>query len=197
MPSRTYTIETRIPGMSALADYLHAYVTEYSAVTREMWHDMTSTDFSKRYPKMSSYVSYICQKHGLLKRTVNSIRFDVQGMMKSLIELKKTELRQVSIRISVQEDKITNTKTKLDALKQKAVTNALTEKGLERYRYLKSNLYWQKNRLNKLRQRMAKLEYQITNQVYDMCYGSKAMFDKQYRLAANGYSPMQNGVTIS
>ena len=92
MPSRTYTIETRIPGKSELTEYLNAYVTEYSAVTREMWHDMTFPDFAKRYPKMSGYVSHVCQKHGLLKRTVNSIRFDVQGRMKSLMELKKTEL---------------------------------------------------------------------------------------------------------
>ena len=83
MPSRTYTIETRIPGRSELAVYLHTYVTEYAAITREVWHDMTAPDFSERYPKISAYVSYICRKHGLLKRTVNSIRFDKNVPMKT------------------------------------------------------------------------------------------------------------------
>ena len=187
MPSRVYTIETRLSGKSELAEYLNAYVTEYSAITREMWHDMTSPDFAKRYPKMSIYVSYICRKHGLLKRTVNSIRFDVQGRMKSLMELKKTELKQVIIRIGAKENRIVDVKTKLDALKQKVGLNMLTGKELDTYHNLKASLYWQKNGLNKLKQRKAKLEYQIANSVYDMCYGAKAMFDKQFRLAENGF----------
>ena len=187
MPSRTYIIETRIPGRSELAEYLNEYVTEYSAVTREMWHNMTSPDFAKLYPKMSAYVSHICQKHGLLKRTVNSIRFDIQGRMKSLMELKKTELKQDIIKISVKEGRISDIKAKLDALKPKAVANMLTDKELEKYRNLKTSLYWQKNKLNKLKQHKDKLEYQISNKVYDMCYGSKAMFDKQYRLSENRY----------
>lgn len=187
MPSRIYTIKTRIPGKSELAEYLNKYVTEYSAVTREMWHDMTSPDFAKLYPKMSAYVSRICKKHGLLKRTVNSVRFDIQGRMKSLMELKKTELKQIIIKISVKEDKIADIKAKLDALKPKVVANMLTDKELEKYRNLKTGLYWQKNRLNKLKQHKDKLEYQIFNKVYDMCYGSKAMFNKQYRLSENGY----------
>lgn len=187
MPTRTYTIEIRIPGGSELVEYLNEYVTEYSAVTREMWHDMTSRDFSKLYPKMSAYVSHICRKHGLLKRTVNSIRFDVQGRMKSLMELKKTELKQVIVKIDDKEDKVADIKADLDALKPEAVANAMTDKELKKYRNLKASLYWQKNKLNKMKQRKDKLEYQITNKVYDMCYGSKAMFDKQYRLAENGY----------
>jgi hypothetical protein len=130
---------------------------------------------------MSIYVSYICQKHGLLKRTVNSIRFDIQGRMKSLMELKKTELKQVIIKISVKEDKIADIKAKLDAMKPKAIANTLTDRELGKYRSLKTGLYWQKNKLNKLQQHKDKLEYQITNKIYDMCYGSKAMFDKQYR----------------
>ena len=187
MPSRTYTIETRISGKSELANYLNNYVTEYAAVTREMWHDMTSPDFSTKYPKISAYVSHICQKHGLLKRTVNAIRFDVQGRMKSLMELKKTELKQIVIKISMKEDKITDIWTQLDVLKPKAVANTLTDEELKKYRNLKMSLYWQKNKLNRLKQRRGKLEYQIANKIYAMCYGSKMMFDKQFRLTENGY----------
>ena len=187
MPSRMYTIETRIPNNTKLVEYLNVYVTEYSAVTREVWHDLTSSDFAIQFPKMSRYISYICHKHGLLKRTVNSIRFDVQGRMKSLMELKKTELRQIEIKISVKEKKIMGIKEKLDALKSKAVVNNITVKELENYRRLKTNLYWQKNKLNSIRQRKKKLEYQIENKVYSMCYGSKEMFRKQYHLSENGF----------
>ena len=187
MPSRVYTIETRIPDNTKLVEYLNVFVTGYSAVTREIWHDLTSPDFAIQFPKMSRYVSYICKKHSLLKRTVNSIRFDVQGRMKSLMEQKKTELRQTEIKIDVKEKKIMGIKEKLDALKSKAVVNRITTKELEKYRRLKTNLYWQKNKLNKLRKKKKKLKYQIENKVYSMCYGSKEMFRKQYHLSENGF----------
>ena len=74
MPSRIYTIETRIPNNTGITEYLNTYVTEYSAITREVWYDMTSPGFAEQFPKVSCYVSHICRKHGLLKRTVNSIR---------------------------------------------------------------------------------------------------------------------------
>ena len=101
MTSRSYTIETRIPGNTELAGYLDAYVAEYNAVAREMWHDMTSPDFSGKYPKPAAYVTHICDKHRLLKRTVNSIRNEVRGRMKALMELKKTELCQTDIKLQV------------------------------------------------------------------------------------------------
>lgn len=187
MPSRSYTIETRIPGNTELACYLDAYVAEYNAVAREMWHDMTSPDFSGKYPKPAAYVTHICDKHRLLKRTVNSIRNEVRGRMKALMELKKTELCQTDIKISVKEEKIAAIKKKLDQLKKKAKAGTLSDRELKSYQGLKAGLYWQKNKLNKLRQRQKKLEYQIDNGIYDMCYGTKAMFRKQFRLAENGY----------
>ena len=187
VPSRVYTIETRIPGSSKVVDYLNTYVTEYSALTRRMWHDMTSPDFKERFPAMSRYVTYICRKYGLLKRTVNSIRFDVQGRMKSLMELKKTELLQTDIKINSCGDRIKSIKSQLDMLKQKAAANSLGDRELEKYQNLKQSLYWQKNRLNRLKQRKAGLEYQIREKVYDMCYGSKEMFRRQHRLMENGY----------
>lgn len=187
MPSRFYTIGTRLPGRSPLTDYLNEYVTEYSAVTREMWHDMTSPDFSTRFPKPGAYVTHVCNKHGLLKRTVNSIRYDVRGRMRSLMELKKTEMRQTEIRIGAMEDRITAIKAELDAMGPGAASNSLTDKELRKYRCLKQALYWKKNRLNRLKQRRKGLEYQIRNNVYSMCYGSKALFNKQHRLSENGY----------
>ena len=187
VPSRVYTIETRIQGSSEAVDYLNAYVTEYSALTRRMWHDMTSPDFKERFPTMSRYVTYICRKYGLLKRTVNSIRSDVQGRMKALMELKKTELLQTEMKISSCGDRIRSVKSKLDMLKPGAAANSLGGRDLEKYRKLKQSLYWQKNRLNRLKQRKAGLEYQIREKVYDMCYGSKEMFRKQHLLVENGY----------
>ena len=187
MPSRTYTIEMRISKSTPLAEYLDAYVPDYSIITRRMWQDMTSPDFTERYPKISEYVSHICAKYNLLKRTVNSIRYEVQGRMKSLMELKKTELNQTIIKIGIKEGKIAVIKKELDELKPKAVANSLTEKQLGHYRSLKQSLYWQKNKLNKLVQRKANLEYQIEHKVYSMCYGSKKEFGKQYNLEENEY----------
>ena len=156
-------------------------------MTRRMWQDMTSRDFKDRFPKISKYVSYICRKYGLLKRTVNSIRFDVQGRMKAQMEGKKTEREQLLEKIAVTEEKIIKIRAELDRLKPKAAKNSLTDKEKKTYHNLKESLYWKKNRRNRLKQRKEKLDYQIRENVYDMCHGTKVLFNKQYRLMENGY----------
>ena len=187
MDTRTYTTETRIPGHSALAEYLDKFVPDYSTITRNVWHEVASPDFSIRFPRLAMYITYLCTKHGILKRTANSIYHDVTGRMKALMELKKTELKQLGPKITALEARVSRTGKELDRLKPLAAANRLTCLQLKRYQAGKESLYWAKNRLNKYRQRKAKLEHEIKNRVYSICYGTKAMFRKQWNLAANGY----------
>ncbi len=122
---------------------------------------------------------------------INSVWFQNQEdevyVGNTFFRLKKTELLQTEMKISSCGDRIRSVKSKLDMLKPGAAANSLGGRDLEKYRKLKQSLYWQKNRLNRLKQRKAGLEYQIREKVYDMCYGSKEMFHKQHLLVENGY----------
>ena len=108
MPSREYTIETRIAASqeSEIREYADSFITEYSRVYRRMWQDVTSSDFRGRYSKDSYYVTAICNRYGFLKRTVNSILREIKGRMHAYMALKKTEKVQLRIKIAAQEEKI-------------------------------------------------------------------------------------------
>ena len=97
MPTKVYTIETRLPASinSELRIYLDDYVKEYNKCYRDMWHQMTASDFKTKYPKESNFVTDICNKYGYLKRTINAIRYDIKGRMKSYKELKKNRVKTI------------------------------------------------------------------------------------------------------
>lgn len=189
MPYKVYTTETRfsMPIGSEIRTYCDKFVTEYNKVYRDMWHTMTALDFKKQYPKDSNYITYICNKYGLLKRTVNSIKFEIKGRMKSYMELKKTQLKQLEIKICVKEDKIDGIIKKIETLKPLVRENKASQKQLIKYRNLKQSLYYQKNKLNKIKQQYKKLAKQIRSKVYSLGFGSKNVFRKQYFLSENGY----------
>ena len=187
MLGKIFTSETRIEITNELRTYLNNFVCEYNKVYRIMYQIMRKPDFYKQYSKNSYFVSEMCNKYGLLKRTVNSIFKDIQGKMKALEELKKTQLRSIENKIEKQKNRIDKVKKELDKIKQEVVNNTLTEKQLEKYRKQKQGLYYKLNRLNKLKQRKEQLEYEINNKVLKIGFGGKKTFDKQYRLEKNKF----------
>ena len=186
---KEYTIETRIeaPLNSEIRVYLDEYVVFYNKVYREMWHEMTSKDHKKHFSSKSKYITYICDKYHLLKRTVNSIYFDVDGRMKSYKELKKTERKELIIKIAEQEDKVCSLKNNINTLKPKVASNKATNDELKKYRRYKFRLYNAQNRLNRMRQCLSNLEYAIEHDIYSLGFGGKRMFRKQYHLKVNKY----------
>ena len=187
MPSKTYTISTRIEVTEEFKKYFSEYKTEYNRIYRIMWHKMTDPSYRTKYPKDSYFVTEICQEYDLLKRTVNSLRYDIKGRMKSYQELKKTEQKQLQIKIAQKIRKIEEICEKINRLKPLITANKSTKKQLETYRNLKKSLYWQKNKLNAMKQKEKQLEYEIKNQKYSLGFGSKQLFQKQNRLEENGY----------
>lgn len=182
---RMVTIQTRIPLSSELKTYLDAYIVFYNQIQRRVFQDL-----KHGIPQdmgMSKYITYICNAYGVLKRTVNSIRYDMQGRIKAYLELKKTELHQLDWKIQSVRKKVKKLESNVVCLKPLAASNQLDDRQLQRYRSLKTSLYYQKNRLNKLVQHMQVLEKQIKEKRVSLCFGTKNMFDMQNRLLENGY----------
>ena len=198
MPTKVYTIETRLPASinSELRIYLDDYVKEYNKCYRDMWHQMTASDFKTKYPKESNFVTDICNKYGYLKRTINAIRYDIKGRMKSYKELKKTELKQLETKIQTKQVKISQIIDKLDKLKPIVTNNKARENQLEKYRNLKKSLYYQKNKLNKMIQAKNKLIYQIENNIYSVGFGGKHTFDNQIDCKRMDIKLIKSGITI-
>ena len=183
MAGRIFTIETRIQLNSDFTSYYVNFTVEYNRVYREMWHIIKNEDIQKP----SHLITKMCNKHNLLKRTVNSIYHDVKGRLNSLKELKKTELAQLESKIEKTEEKVLERIETVESLKNKVVNNSATKKQLDTYRKAKRSLYYQKNKLNRLRQRKNTLQYQIEHAIYKIGFGGKRTFKKQYNLKENRF----------
>lgn len=180
---RMYAVSTRLEMTGELKEYLSNYIRFYNSIQRRMFYDLLHG-----MPKdigMSRYISYICSTYGVLKRTANSIRYDMQGRINVYLGLKKTELSQIELKIQSVRKRISKLESRVRKLKDLARVNSLDKKRLTDLRNGKASLYHQKNRLHRLIQRKAELERQIEEKHVSLCFGSKKAFDAQNRLSEN------------
>lgn len=187
MAGHNYTVMTRLDMTKELKSFLNSYVTEYNIVYRYMWHAMTSAGYKKMYPSEAGFVTHVCRKYNLMKRTVNSIKYDVKGRIRSLKALKETELNQLLIKINRKEEKVSGLADYINKTKPVVAQNKATDARLEKYRRAKQSLYYQKNRLNKMKQKAENLEYRIKNGILKLGFGGRHMFGNRHRLKENGY----------
>ena len=187
MVTQNVTIMTRLEKTEEFLSYFEPYMTEYNQVYREMWYHMTAPEYAKKYAKASVFVTEMCQKHQMLKRTINAIRYDIKGRIQALQALKETELKQLEIKIAKKEEKIGTLIEWIQKWKPFVRENQVSKQQLVQYRNKKQSLYHQKNRLNQMKQTYANVQYQIQQKKYSLGFGGKRMFEKQHRLKENGY----------
>ncbi len=183
--SRMYAVSTCLPVSEEMNSYLSEYLPSYCEVQRDVFQALKHGVLDNT--RQSKFISEVMQQHGVLKRTANSIFYDMQGRIKAYLELKNTELQEVSGKLDAVEDKIEDQQQIVNEMKPKAAANSLTEEELQKYRTAKQSLYHLKNKKNRLKQKKANLEKQIEEKKVSMCFGSKDFFSKQYRLEENGF----------
>ena len=187
MSERIITIETRLQNDSELVKYLNDAVTTYEFTKRKIWHEYTNPNYNNLYSKESEFTKHCRDTNNLHSRTINSIMHEVKGLLNAYKELKLTELSALKSKIESQENRVNKTIEQIKKLKPKVTINNAAEKELHRYRRNKTKLYYQKNRLNRLKTKYNNLQYKIDNNIYDICFGTKQMFRKQYNLEVNHY----------
>ena len=147
----------------------------YAKAVRQSFHIIKNTStFNK-----SHYNTALQSEVGILKRTANSIISDAQGKLNALKELKKFEKKQLAYKISSLEQLI-------ERLQQQKITNTqkLQQKkdvSLIKHRNLKRKLVAKKAKLNRLSQKYKNLLYQIDNNKYKLCFGSKRLLQTDYQ----------------
>ena len=176
---RVYTLETRVTNTDA--NYFKQFAPVYSALCRRIWQDLkhnVTTD--------SKYVTQLCQEYNMMKRTVNSALRQMKGRMRALGELQKVQIADKQTKADTLTTKIENIKTEINKLKEEVIKHPNDEKLRQKYKNKKAKLYsWQvrKNRYDNDIRNYANPE--ISN--FDLCFGSKNFFRKQYNLAENDY----------
>lgn len=187
--SKNYTIETRLElkGNKDLITYFENYIRDYNEILRYTWRQLTSSTYKEDYPKKSYFVTHLCNKYGILKRTANSIMYEVEGRIKSLKALKEYEKRQLEYKIGSLENKRTKLSNDINNIKPKVRVNKATEKQLKKYRENKRSLYYTNQKLNKKKMQFRQLSYELENNILKICFGTKNLYDSQHRLEENGF----------
>lgn len=162
-----------------LITYIESVLGTYAKALRETFHIIkNSPEFNK-----STYNTYLQIKYGILKRTANSIISDAQGRFNALKELKVYEQQQLTRKIKSLESKISELEEK------KANNCSLLRAGLSvnliKHRNLRRNLVSKKNKLNRLKQKLTNLGYQIETGRYKLCFGTKKLLQSDYQAFVN------------
>lgn len=187
--SKNYTIETRLElkNNEELVSYFENYIRDYNLILRYVWRQLTSPTYKEEYPKKSYFVTHLCTKYTILKRTANSIMYEVEGRVKSLKALKEYEKRQLEYKIGSLENKRNKLSYAINNIKPKVRVNKATEKQLKKYRENKRYLYYINQKLNKKKMKLKQLSYELENNILKICFGTKKLYDSQYRLNDNGF----------
>lgn len=173
MFKRKFTVVTQLheKNNQEIINYIDNSRGVYAKALRETFHVIKNSEaFDK-----STYNSELQSKYGILKRTANSIIADAQGRLNALKELKVYEQKQHESKIQALEEHIHELQVK------KADNCALLRAGISiniiKHRNLRRKLVAKQSKLNRMKQRLANLQYQIDTGHYKLCFGTKKLLN--------------------
>ena len=158
-----------------LIEYIEASRKDYSKALRDAFYAVRRGKINK-----SKYNTYLQHKYGISKRTANSIISDAQGRFNALKKLKEYEKKQLEKKIKHLEDiiipKLVEQKNQNSNELQKEIYVSLLQQ-----RNLKLRIVTKKSKLNKLKQKLKILEYQLKSGRLRLCFGTKKLLRQDYR----------------
>lgn len=184
----TITIETRLEKKDnqQLIGYVDSYIAEYNSICRYVWKILIGPP-SETKNKKSKLNTHLQHRFNISKRTANSIIADMKGRLASFKELKAYEIKQLETNIKKLEKDKANQKAILDYLKKKCIAGTISTKELNGYKFKREKYFHLSNKLNKKKQKLAKVKTDLSNEKFSLCFGSKSFFKKQYFLEENGF----------
>ena len=169
-----YTTETRlyIKNNKDIIEYFDKVINQYSYIFRKVYYIIRNNPKIK----ISSLNTELQNKYSISKRTASSIIKTVQGIISSIRELKKTEIKQKQYKLEKISKKLEKLVPALLNLKLKAKENNI--KDLTKYRNLKTKVAFMKIRKDKLINKINSLNYQLKTNRFKITFGTKKLFRK-------------------
>ena len=184
--SNVYTYTTEIKNRAYNVDLIK-YITEYKGlfnfVQRKAFHIIKNSYVNTgkfTLQDKNALTKNIATKYNLTARTASSIVYNMTGRFNAIKELKEYEQQQLETKIKSLEKKIAKTEAARQKLNSKMALNIATEKEKEKYEKLKISLYWRRNKLNKLKRKIKKIENEIKTQRYKVCFGTKNLLKTDF-----------------
>ena len=180
MHKRKFTVFTQLheENNADLIEYFDDRRKRYAKIVRETFHVIKNSDaFNK-----SSYNPYLQKKYGITCRTANSIISDAQGRLNALKAFKVYEKRQLEQKIEHLETKVLpKLISKRDNYIARLRTNPKNSQVRLRLRNTRRKIVAKKNKLNKLKQKLDNVIYQIESGRLKLCFGTKYLLKRDYK----------------
>ena len=119
------------------------------------------------------------EEFNLTSRAIDAILSNMLGRYESIKELKEFERKSLERKISTLEKELTKLKDER-TLQRISLNNNLKDFNFVKYKNLKIKIYWKQNRLNTKKQKLKNLENEIESGKYKVCFGTKALLQKDY-----------------
>lgn len=176
MQKRKFTVVTQLheKNNSDLIKYMESSRHAYAKAVRETFYTIKYDKFDK-----TKYNTYLQHKYNIVKRTAGSIISDAQGRFNSLKELKQYEAKQLEHKISHLENKLipklVEKRNNGSRLLQDGASVSLTKQ-----RNLRLKIVAKKAKLNRLKQKLNNLNYEIESGKLKLCFGTKRLLKQNY-----------------
>ena len=119
------------------------------------------------------------EEFGLTSRAIDAILSNMLGRYNSIKELKEFERKSLERKISTLDKELTKLKDER-TLQRINLKNDYQNFNFIKYKNLKIKIYWKQNRLNTKKQKLKNLENEIKSGKYKVCFGTKALLQKDY-----------------
>lgn len=177
MHKRKYTVITQLHEQNnkELIEYVEVARHGYAKAVRETFYVLKN---SKGFNK-SSFNTYLQHSYDITQRTANSIISDAQGCINALKAVKLYEKTQLERKIKYLETNV------IPKLEQKRDNNSTMLRlglsvSLVSQRNLRKKVVAKKQKLNRLKQKLANLTYQIETSSFKLCFGTKHLLQRDY-----------------
>ena len=157
-----------------LIEYMESSRKGYGKALREAFYAVRRGGLNK-----SKYNTNLQHKYGISSRTANSIISDAQGRFNALKELKEYERKHLERKIkhleSIVIPKLVEKRNQNSTKLQDGVFVSLTQQ-----RNLRLRVVSKKSKLNRLKQKLKVLEYQLKSGRLKLCFGTKRLLKQDY-----------------
>ena len=177
MQKRKFTVVTQLreEHNADLMEYVDASRKSYAKAMRETFYCIKhDNQFNK-----SSYNTYLQNKYGITSRTAGSIISDAQGRHNAVKELKRYEKRQLEHKIAYLET-VLIPKLEMKRDENSANLREGVKVSLVKQRNLRRKITAKKAKLNRLKQQLANLTWQIESGHLKLCFGTKHLLQRDY-----------------
>ena len=183
--SNVYTYTTEIKNREyniELMEYITEYKGLFNHIQRVVFHKIKGTYVDNQgeftLKDKDALVKYVARTYGFTTRAASSIVYNMTGRFNAIKELKEYEREQLETKIESLEKKIAKIEESREDLNLRMATNLATKEEQEKYEKIKLSLYWRRNKLNKMKQKIVNIENEIGTYNFKLCFGTKKLSQK-------------------